>query len=228
VPLIATVLVVALGIALGQWQSRRGDQKQAIAVKLAQREAAAPEVLGPALASADALEYRRVRINGSFAPDWTTYLDNRPHAGVAGFEVLTPFHIDGGDTYVLVARGWAPRDSADRSKLPALKTPAGSIALEGSVRLRTGHLLQLGRQAPLQPQAIVQNVDVAELAAASKLKLQPFIVEQTSATDDGLVREWEPPSLGIAMHRGYAFQWYALAAMAVLFFVFTGFRREKK
>lgn len=227
VPFIAALLVVALGIALGQWQTRRGDEKQAIAVKLAQREAAAPLMLGPALLPADALEYRRVRINGMFAPEWTLYLDNRPHGGVAGFYVLMPFRIDGSDTYVLVARGWTPRDSNDRSKLPQLATPPGSIALEGLVRLHPGRLMQLGQQAPLQPGAILQNVDVADLAAASKLKLQPFVVEQTSEMNDGLARDWVQPSLGIERHRGYAFQWYALAAMAVLFFVFTGFRRGK-
>ncbi|RXZ33933.1 SURF1 family protein [Oxalobacteraceae bacterium CAVE-383] len=228
--LIATVLVVALGIALGQWQTRRGDQKQAIANELAQREAEAPVALGAALQPAAALEYRRVRINGAFAQGWTVYLDNRPYNGVAGFYVLTPMRIDNSDVYVLVARGWTPRDSVDRSKLPALKTPSGSIALEGVVRLGPGHLMQLGQQAPLQPDAILQNLEVADLAAASKLRLQPFIVEQSRSSDtgDGLVRDWPQPSLGIEMHRGYAFQWYALSAMAVLFFVITGFRRGKK
>jgi cytochrome oxidase assembly protein ShyY1 len=28
------------------------------------------------------------------------------------------------------------------------------------------------------------------------------------------------------MHQGYAFQWYALAVMALLFFVITGFKRD--
>jgi surfeit locus 1 family protein len=230
-PFIATVLVVALGIELGQWQTRRGDEKQAIAVKLAQREAAAPIVLGPALQPAAALEdleYHRVRMTGSFAPAWTVYLDNRPHGSAAGFYVLTPMRIDASDTYVLVARGWTPRDESNRSKLPALKTPAGDITIEGAVRLRPGHLMQLGQQTPLQPGAILQNLDVTDLAAASKLKLQPFIVEQSNDIGDGLVHDWPQPSLGIEMHRGYAFQWYALAAMAVLFFVFTGFRRGKK
>jgi surfeit locus 1 family protein len=226
-PFIASLLAVALGVALGQWQTRRGDEKQAIAVKLAQREAAPPLALGAALQSADALEYRRVRIDGVFAPEWTLYLDNRPHDGVAGFYVLTPVRIGGSDTYILVARGWIPRDGADRSKLPRLATPPGNVALDGVVRLHPGRLLQLGQPAPLQPGAIVQNLDVADLAAASKLKLQPFIVEQTSDNGDGLVRDWAPPSLGIERHRGYAFQWYALAAMAVLFFIFTGFRRGK-
>jgi surfeit locus 1 family protein len=227
-PLVATVLVVALGIALGQWQTRRGDQKQAIANELAQREAEAPVVLGTALQPAEPLEYRRIRINGTFESDWTVYLDNRPYNGVAGFYVMTPMRIDNSDMHVLVARGWTPRDSVDRNKLPSLKTPSGSIVLEGVVRAGAGHLMQLGQQAPLQPGAILQNLEVADLAAASKLQLQPFIVEQRSDSGDGLVRDWPQPSLGIEMHRGYAFQWYALSAMAVLFFVFTGFRRGKK
>jgi cytochrome oxidase assembly protein ShyY1 len=45
---------------------------------------------------------------------------------------------------------------------------------------------------------------------------------------DGLVRDWPAPSLGIERHRGYAVQWYALALMAVIFFVVTGLRRGKK
>jgi cytochrome oxidase assembly protein ShyY1 len=43
-----------------------------------------------------------------------------------------------------------------------------------------------------------------------------------------LLRVWPSPSSGIDKHRGYAFQWYALAAMAILFFVITGFRSGSK
>jgi surfeit locus 1 family protein len=42
------------------------------------------------------------------------------------------------------------------------------------------------------------------------------------------VRGWPRPSTGVEKHRGYAFQWYALAGMALVFFVVTGFRRGKK
>ena len=85
--------------------------------------------------------------------------------------------------------------------------------------------MQLGDAGPLQPKAIVQNLAIGEFAAASKYKLQPFVLEQTSAADDQLQRTWPRPSLGIEKHRGYAFQWYALAVMAFIFFVVTGFRR---
>ena len=89
-------------------------------------------------------------------------------------------------------------------------------------------MLSLGQDAPLQPGAIVQNLNLAEFGRASGLSLQDHIIEQTNDTNDQLVRDWPRPSFGVDKHRGYAFQWYALAATAFLFFVLTGFRRASK
>ncbi|MEO6921416.1 MAG: SURF1 family protein [Collimonas sp.] len=225
IPFVATVLLVALGIALAQWQTRRGDQKQLIESKLLQRESEPVLRLGDAAADVDQIEYRRLALRGEFIGGWPVYLDNRPLNGVAGFYVLMPFKIAGSDSYVLVARGWLPRDPSDRSKLPSYPTPAGTVEIEGLARRDFGHVMQLGDASPLQPQAIVQNLGITGFAAASKFKLQPFVVEQTSDAGDHMQRAWPRPSLGIERHRGYAFQWYALAAMAFIFFVVTGFRR---
>jgi surfeit locus 1 family protein len=74
----------------------------------------------------------------------------------------------------------------------------------------------------------VQNIDIAEFAQASKLAMQPFLIEQTTDTRDQMVRDWPHPSTGVDKHRGYAFQWYALAATAFVFFIVTGFRSGKK
>lgn len=237
IPFVVTVLLVVLGIALAQWQTRRGDQKQAIETRLLQRKADATVKFGDGSPGIDQLEYRHMALRGEFIAGWPVYLDNRPLNGVAGFYVLMPFKLalpgtggdtgggTGGDSYVLVARGWVPRDPADRSKLPSYPTPAGTIEIEGLVRRDFGHVLQLGDAAPPQPGTIVQNLGIDEFAAASKFKLQPFVIEQTSDTEDHLLRDWPSPSLGIEKHRGYAFQWYALAVMAFIFFVVTGFRR---
>ncbi|WP_308601797.1 SURF1 family cytochrome oxidase biogenesis protein [Massilia sp. Dwa41.01b] len=72
----------------------------------------------------------------------------------------------------------------------------------------------------------MQNLAVDEVARASGLALLPFFVQQTGPGQPGetLVRDWPLPASGVDKHRGYAFQWYALAAMAALFFVITGFR----
>ena len=102
------------------------------------------------------------------------------------------------------------------------------VEVRGRVRRHASRLLQLGQPVPLKPGAIVQNLDVAQLAQASGLEVEPFIIEQTSSVDDRLVRDWPRPSLGIDRHYGYAFQWFALAATAFLFFVVTGFKRASK
>jgi cytochrome oxidase assembly protein ShyY1 len=101
------------------------------------------------------------------------------------------------------------------------------VTITGRVRLGMGKVMQLGQPATVKPGAILQNLDTAQFAAASKLPVQPFFIEQTGPTGPGekLVRDWPAPALGVEKHQGYAFQWYALAVMALLFFVITGFRR---
>src|SRR5476649_186606 len=117
IPFVATVLVVALGIQLGNWQQRRAAQKIALQAKLAQGDAAAPLVLDGAPLDAGAVEFRRVALTGEFVRGWPLYLDNRPYQGRAGFYLLMPFKIAGSGMHVLVERGWLPRGAAS-DKVP--------------------------------------------------------------------------------------------------------------
>ncbi|PLY46894.1 cytochrome oxidase biosynthesis protein [Janthinobacterium sp. ROICE36] len=237
IPFVVMLLLVALGVSLAQWQQRRGDEKLARAARLAAGNQAAPLALSAAPllpADAHAIEYRRVTVTGRFVPAWTVYLDNRPYKGQAGFHVLTPFQIDGSQMHVLVAQGWLPRNNAERTRIPDYATPTGTVTISGIARLNAGHVMELGTAPALAPHAIVQNADIAQLAQTSGLALQPFLLEQTMdlaaapASSALPVRDWPAPDLGADKHRGYAFQWYALALMAFLFFVFTGFRRANK
>ena len=229
IPLIATVLLVALGVSLGQWQERRAAQKVALQARLEAGNAAAPLMLGPQPVAADTVEFRRVAVKGEFVPDWALYLDNRPYQGRAGFYVLMPFRIAGSSMHVLVERGWLPRNTARRDLLPPYATPRGTVTIEGIARTNSSRVMQLGNPAPLRGQAIVQNAEIGQVQEASGLRLQPFILLQTGGQrDDQLVRDWPAPDTGVDKHRGYAFQWYALALTAFLFFVLTGLRRGTK
>jgi surfeit locus 1 family protein len=235
IPFIATVLVAATGISLGQWQMRRAAEKEAIGQRVAERERlpAVPLDLSHAKSDhADDLLFRTVFVTGEFLRDWPVYLDNRPHNGVAGFYVLMPLKVTGSGLNVLVARGWVPRDPADRTKRPALITPSGEVRIAGRVVQGTGHVLQLGTASALQPGAILQNAGPADFAHDAHLPMPDFIIEQTddrpaggTPIRDGLVRDWPQPSAGRERNLGYAFQWYALAATAIIFFLVTGFRR---
>lgn len=227
IPFVATVLLVALGVALGQWQDRRGAEKTRTQAMLTERAAAAPVVLDGTLRDPAAMEWRRVSVTGEFVGQWPIFLNNRPIDGKVGFYLVMPFKIAGSSRQVLVARGWLPRYTGEHDRLPPFATPAGTVVVQGVARRALGNIMQLGEPTPLAPKAIVQNLAVADYASAAKVEVQPFFIEQTTAIDAGdqLVRNWPAPALGVEKHQGYAFQWYALAVMAFLFFVITGFRR---
>jgi surfeit locus 1 family protein len=227
VPFLATVVLVILGIVLGNWQTARAAQKIALQQQLADAARQPPLVLDAAtLASTPPaqLAFRHVSMSGHFI-DWPVALNNRPSNGRAGFYLVMPFELAGSHLNVLVARGWLPRNVADPLKLPPYPTPSGEVRIEGVVKSDFGHIMQLGGADTLKPGAVVQNLSPAQLAQASGLTVAPVVVEQTGTENDGFVRDWPAPSLGVVKHQGYAFQWYALAVMAALFFVITGFRR---
>jgi cytochrome oxidase assembly protein ShyY1 len=228
IPFVAAAIAVAIGLSLGQWQTRRAAEKIAIEQKIQERQAAPALQLSDATSNPDDIEFRHLSVKGEFLRDWPIYLDNRPHDGVAGFYLLMPFKVADSQLHILVARGWIPRNVADRTKMPAIVTPGGQLQIEGIVRRDIGHVMQLGEVDAPRPHAIVQNLDVAGFAAASGLQMSPMVLEQLTDTGDGLVRDWPVPSTGVDKHRGYAFQWYGLAAMAFIFFVVTGIRRGTK
>ncbi|MES2831894.1 MAG: SURF1 family protein [Pseudomonadota bacterium] len=221
------MIVIAIGAALGQWQLDRADAKRSIEVKLSERSSGPALPLDGISASVDELEYRKVRLTGEFIKDWPLYLDNRPHMGRAGFYVLMPFRSLNSSSVTLIQRGWIPRNPQDRARLPPLATPAGTLTIEGQVRRAPGNVMKMGQAPALMPGAILQNLDLVELARTSGLPIQPFMVQQTGDIGDGLTRGWPLPSSGIDRHLGYAFQWYALAAVAGIFFIVTGFKRAK-
>ena len=227
IPFLATLALVTLGILLGNWQVRRAAEKTALQARLAQRTALPPLVLDGRPLDPAAVEYRRVIVTGEFIPDWPVFLDNRPLEGRTGFVLLMPFRIAGSNETVLVARGWLPRDAAAHDRVPQVATPVGRTTIEGLAVLHPARVMELGTPPPPRPSAIVQNLDPAGFARASGFAVLPVLVEQTGL-DPALIRKWPAPAVDVDRNKGYAFQWYALAAMAFLFFVMTGFRSGTK
>jgi len=231
----AALVVAVIGILLGNWQQDRAAYKIELQARQLALAALAPLDITPTTAAGPELEFRSVRLHGEFVTDWPVFLANRPmgsgNKAQSGFYLAMPFRIAGSDTHVLVLRGWLPRPAgAEYGKLPAFATPAGPLMVKGRVVLTAGKVMDLGEGPPLAPGALVQNLTPEALAQASGLKMQPFLVQQTQAAGrrDALARDWPAPEAGIDKHRGYAFQWYALAALALLFYVITGFRRGSR
>ncbi len=130
------------------------------------------------------------------------------------------------------ANGWiaaGPR----RDVLPKFPTPAGPQSLEGIALAPSGRYFELaadhaaGGKAAAAVEPVWQNLNFERYAQTTRLALQPFLVRQTSASDDGLARTWERPDRGVDIHRGYAFQWYSLAALILVLYVVLNLRRTE-
>ncbi|WP_068808648.1 SURF1 family protein [Thauera phenolivorans] len=208
-PLLAGLALLALTVSLGNWQLRRAEEKTALQARIEALAARPPVTLRAD--AADVPEWLPLRLEGRWLDEATILLDNRTHDGRAGYHVLTPLALADGSGAVLVNRGWIAAGT-DRTRLPAAAAPAGGQVLEGRVRWPEVAPFTLAAEAVRG--RLWQYLDLTAYRQSSGLALAPWIVQQTSSAADGLVRDWARPDAGIDRHRGYAFQWYALAGLA--------------
>lgn len=221
-PTLAAACFFALTFWLGQWQSGRAEEKRALQARAdAATDAPLFHIGQEKLDMASVLD-RRVEVVGHFDDAHSILLDNRVYRGVAGYHVLTPLRIEGGEAAVLVNRGWV---AAGRSRevLPATSAPSGTISVEGRAASPTSRYIELGDASPRGQ--VWQNLDFDRYAAQARLKLHPVLITQTSDSQDGLVRDWPRPDAGVSTHVGYAFQWYSLATTLVVLWLLLNFRR---
>jgi surfeit locus 1 family protein len=202
-PRLWVLALAALGCAafvvLGVWQSGRAQQKRELGA---------------------ALDKRRVALNGAFLPEYTVFLDNKVRQHRAGYEVVTPLRVDGAS--VLVNRGWIEAPPR-RDNLPAVRTPAGTVRVEGIEHPGFPKILTLRGE---EKGKVRQTIDLAKFAAETGLNLRPVVLEQHSSLDDGLSRDWPRPDAGIEKHESYALQWYSFAALALTLGVVFSFKRK--
>ena len=224
------VALTLLATSLGNWQTRRGDTKEAIEAQWHNAESARPievATLNDATAVAASLP-RRVMLRGTFVPAATVFVDNRTLSGVAGFQVITPLRLEDGTAAVLINRGWAARDARDPARIPDLTTPAGAVPIEGLAVARVPRLLELASTVTPALPGIWPNLEFEDYERAAGFAVARVVVQQTNDTADGLRRVWPRPAAGVEKHRGYALQWYGLAALSAGLTLYFGGRALRR
>ena len=231
---LAVLLAAAVGIAstvsLGNWQLRRAQEKlqlQAAWDRAAQGEPVI--VAGAAVAEVGRRLPVRVQLRGRLLFEHELWLDNRQMDGQAGLTLVTPLKLADGPI-VLVNRGLAARDPRDRARLPEVARAAVEQVVDGLAVEQPARVLQLGANAPagLQRPLVWQNLDYDAFERASGLSVARWIVQQTGGSDDGLRRNWPRLAAGVDKHRGYALQWYSLAALIAGLTLFFGARAWRR
>jgi surfeit locus 1 family protein len=226
-PTVLILIVVAITLRLGFWQRDRAHQKEALNARIVAFENAPAQRVGVMPLPLKDIEFHRVLARGEFLPEKVVYLDNRPYNDQPGFYVVMPFKLDGGG-YVLVNRGWLPRNLADRTGIESYETPKGEVDIEGIARANASQAFELGSGGSAARQKIRQNLDIAAYAGETGLPLQPFVIQQLNDTGDKLVRDWPAPTLGVERNYGYMFQWWGMAAAALGFGLYAARRAAKK
>jgi surfeit locus 1 family protein len=219
---IAAVAGFAATARLGLWQLDRGRQRDAMQEAIDAREKM-PVLSQLSLLSADARElvHRRVVLHGTWDARHTVFLDNRQMHAMPGFYVVTPLKLDGVEKYVLVQRGWVPRNFDRREQLPRVDTPETPVQVTGRIALGPARLYEF-RQAEHGP--IRQNLDIAAFRAETGLDLAGVSVIQTAPlASEGLLRDWPRPGSGSERNYGYAFQWWAMSAAIAILYVWFQF-----
>jgi len=227
VPATAAIVAVAALSWLGLWQLERADEKERRERMFAERTGDAPILLNerlspmPSRLDPDWWRYRRVEIAGEMLAARQYLLDNRTRNGVAGYQVHAPMRVTGLDRFVLVNRGWVEA-GLRREQRPDVSLTSSETVISGVVEhpRQTPLLGDDGYSGSTWPK-VVQRIDLEKTAQDLDHQVLPFVVLMDAALPHGFVREWTPHlGIGPERHRGYALQWFSLAAaVAVLWIV---------
>ena len=221
---LAAAAGIALTLVLGNWQLGRAHEKNQLKARIEELAGGGAINVSSAQLNAQDVLLRRVEARGMFEPRYSVLIDNRIYHGVAGYDVVMPLRLGDGSRYVLVNRGWVA-GTGDRSRLPEVRTPAGAVTVTGLAVVPGRRFLELSGKTT--EGRVWQNLTLERYRQAMPIAIQPFLIQQDhGAPDDGLVREWDPPDLGIDRHYGYAFQWFALAATILVFYLVTNVKRK--
>lgn len=222
--LLVTLVVSGITARLGFWQLSRAHTKESLnaITQARQLEPALHNEDWMAKSAPDTLLQRKVAMEGQWLEKYTVYLDNRTMKSQQGFYVLTPFELSNGSVF-LVQRGWVARDRARSDYLPPVQTAQGTVRLEAKVVSSPSKLMELGASAAAKEGFTVlrQNIDLEAFRLETKLNLLATLqqTESDAKNDaDGLLRDWPQSISGADKNRGYAFQWFALSALALILF----------
>jgi surfeit locus 1 family protein len=224
------LLLCGLFLRLGVWQWHRAEYKTALLQAFTEQGAAAALSLNSAVRDgslAGLPRYRHVQADGAYDGTRQLLLEEMSHDDVAGYEVLTPFQLQGGGQLLLVDRGWIA--ALDTGRPPTVMVAAAPRRIQGMIGALPVPGLRLGKGAPPPagwPKILFYPSREDLLPLYGDRLLAPVLLLDKSEPD-GYVREFSPVlSFPPARHLAYAFQWAALAAAVFVVWLVVNLRRR--
>lgn len=219
---IGTVVVAMLG-SLGLWQVTRGLDKRA-GLDAYTSEGSFERYYN----GMDVRPFQKLRVRGTYDTKRQILIDNMIVDGMNGHFVITPLQLADGGPVMLINRGWIARSPRDR-----LATQVEFDAAALTVHGRVGRLPKAGMRmgdpfagAGDWPKQAVYP-DTGDVADQLDDAVLPFVLLLDEKEPHGFTRQWEPEEMSASRHFGYAFQWFAMAAVLSALLIFR-FRRKRK
>lgn len=226
-PYIVAVILIGLFVRLGVWQLDRAEEKQAIFAGYDQavRAPATRVAHGDALASQ--ARYSRVSFRAAPIDSPLIILENRVVDQTPGIHLLQAVRLDDG-ALVLVNHGWLEK-RAHSTQLDIPDRQTGEQVYQGLVDRLPATGFKLGELPRHHPEALRYSVPRIEA---------PWLQALFGAEIDRVVlltepqapwrREWRPDLMSVERHKGYAVQWFSLAAAVLLISIFMAWRASRR
>lgn len=229
VPSVIFFLVLPVLVSLGFWQLDRAAQKEALQTAYDERSRQSPVSLSVVPVQAADMRFRRIEATGVYDYAHEFLVDNRVLNRRVGYHVITPLQLTNSNTRVLVNRGWV-LGNPDRTILPDTDGPAGTITVHGTAVVPHDKVFQLAKEPEIKQDwpRVWQRVNMKRFAGAVTGKLHPVVMLlDPNSEAGGFERDWKRLDTGIAVHQGYAFQWFSLAVALIAIFFLVSFKKQE-
>ncbi len=213
-PTLAAVALIALTLHLGNWQRGRAEEKRGIQAEWEARAGQPEVVLTPVLPDVAALRFRAASAHGTWNLAGQIFLDNKFQGEAVGYEVVTPLKLDGGETYVLVNRGWLPR-GPNYPAPPEAPAPQAET-VHGALTIPTHKFLELS-SATVEGK-VWQNLTIERYREAMHLDVLPLVLNM-NPTEAGFKPVSERPDARAEKSTEYMLTWYSLAATTLILWI---------
>lgn len=219
--ILLIIIVTGACIRLGFWQLDRLQERRA---EIARIEARLdnPPVKVATTVIAPSFAYQPAYAIGEFDSQEQILLENQSLDGQPGFHLVTPLRFKGADGGILVDRGWIPFE-------PGIAGELESFEIDGEVQI-TGVLVPSVDQpawsfladpvpGPDEPPLGTWRFLTLELIQQQvPYPLAALILVQTEPLENSIELPEPDPRIELdeGPHLGYAIQWFAFAAIAIV------------
>ena len=216
--------LLLLVLSLGVWQIDRGYNKKELENTFLERQSQpVKEIKYNTFLESDL--YRNVVLEGRYLEN-IFLLDNKIYNGKPGLKVFSPFETTN-NSLVLVSRGWVELEN--RSDLPIIKSSKNILKIQGVLRPESkDFVLENEEMNNKNNPILVQTINLSELSNFLGKPLSPYILELSELSESAFIKTWQPINLSSFRHFGYAVQWFGLAIVLIVGYVFFLRKGETK